>query len=257
MRPIIYPYKMGSRSAKALAEELKRRGHRALRVRPDGRYKPYRNHLIINWGMSAAPNWSGLYVMRGLNDPSNITVASNKLYAFDILKAAGVSIPEYTTDKEVANEWRRNGEVVVARTILNGHSGRGIVLCDGNQAIVPAPLYVKYIKKQDEYRVHVFNGKVIDVQQKRRSLDVPDERVNWQIRNHANGFIFARDNCNPDGSVLSNAIAAIDALSLDFGAVDIIWNAHSREAFVLEVNTAPGLEGTTLTKYADAVEELL
>jgi D-alanine-D-alanine ligase-like ATP-grasp enzyme len=37
---------------------------------------------------------------------------------------------------------------------------------------------------------------------------------------------------------------------LDFGAVDIIYNAKRNECYVLEVNTAPGLEGTTVEKYA-------
>jgi len=48
------------------------------------------------------------------------------------------------------------------------------------------------------------------------------------------------------------ALAAVSALGLDFGAVDIIYNEHENQYYVLEVNTAPGLEGTTVEKYAEA-----
>jgi D-alanine-D-alanine ligase-like ATP-grasp enzyme len=38
---------------------------------------------------------------------------------------------------------------------------------------------------------------------------------------------------------------------LDFGAVDVIWNEKEDKYYVLEVNTACGLEGTTLDKYVE------
>src|SRR3546814_6628533 len=49
------------------------------------------------------------------------------------------------------------------------------------------------LPKKQEYRVHVLNGKVVDVQRKARVKDFPDDKVNWKIRNHDNGFIYARD----------------------------------------------------------------
>ena len=46
---------------------------------------------------------------------------------------------------------------------------------------------------------------------------------------------------------------AINACQLDFGAIDMayVYNEHSgeHEAYVIEVNSAPGLEGTTLHNY--------
>ena len=42
------------------------------------------------------------------------------------------------------------------------------------------------------------------------------------------------------------------AIDLQFGAVDIIWNEKENKCYVLEINTAPGLVGTTLTKYTEA-----
>jgi glutathione synthase/RimK-type ligase-like ATP-grasp enzyme len=52
-------------------------------------------------------------------------------------------------------------------------------------------------------------------------------------------------------------LAAVSALGLDFGAVDIIWNEREDKCYVLEVNTAPGLQGSTLENYANAIMEVL
>jgi glutathione synthase/RimK-type ligase-like ATP-grasp enzyme len=115
-------------------------------------------------------------------------------------------------------------------------------------------LYVEYIKKKEEYRVHVAFGHIIDVQRKGRNRDVPDEDVNWQVRNHGNGFIYMRGGVDIPDCCRSLALAAVESLGLDFGAVDVIWNEHEDRWYVLEVNTAPGLSGTTLEKYADAFD---
>jgi len=116
--------------------------------------------------------------------------------------------------------------------------------------LVRAPLYVRYVPKQDEYRVHVAFGRVIAVQRKARRTDV--ENPNWQIRNHANGFVFAREGVQAPIAVIDQAVAAVAAMGLDFGGVDVIWNDRRRAAYVLEINTACGLEGQTVNDYAEA-----
>ena len=124
-------------------------------------------------------------------------------------------------------------------------------------AHINAPLYVKYVKKQQEYRVHVFNGSVIDVQRKMRRTDTPDADVNWQVRNHCNGFIFGREGVELPDTALTMCVDSVSVLGLDFGAVDIIYNAHEDKYYVLEVNTACGLTGTTLEVYTAAIQEYL
>ena len=274
-RPILYPYNLGSASARLLKDELVRRGHRAKRVRPDGLYRPYRNHKIINWGSNEEAEWMwrlGVAMNQlvptcsVINPPAAVARASNKLTALERLDTHGVLVPEFSTRREVGQEWVDQGDVVVCRSLLRGSGGRGIGLVgrsieDGDHTgVVPpnTPLYVKYIKKQHEYRVHVFNGQVIDIQMKRRRTDFEDERVNYQIRNSAFGWVFCRDDIiPPDDSITDMAVRAVEVLGLDFGAVDVIWNRLYNRGYVLEVNTAPGLEGTTVLKYADAIEELL
>jgi len=50
---------------------------------------------------------------------------------------------------------------------------------------------------------------------------------------------------------LDEGLASVMALGLDFGAVDIVYNENDNKAYVLEINTAPGLSGTTLEKYVE------
>jgi len=144
-------------------------------------------------------------------------------------------------------------KAVVCRTILNGHSGAGIVIATNEEELVDAPLYVEYIPKKEEYRVHIFKGEVLHCQRKARKLEHPADKVNWQIRNHANGFIFEiKEPEDVPEMCIEQALLAVQAVGLDFGAVDVIWNEKQQKAYVLEINTAPGLEGSTLDKYVEA-----
>lgn len=243
----IYAYKNGSKSAKALAGALG-----AKLIKHDGAPLNAMRHVVINWGCSHMER--EFYPKAILNVPYSVAMAVNKLLTFEILKKAQVSIPDFTTSRGDAINWIRSGVTVMARTQLNGHSGQGIEILepgiDVDEEFVEAPMYTKYIKKNAEYRVHVFGDEAFFVQKKARKLDVPDDKVNWKVRNLNGGFIYAHQNVEASPAIIKAAIDAIAALGLDFGAVDIIEKKNG-ECFVLEVNTACGLEGTTLEKYVE------
>lgn len=243
----IYPYNSNSQSAKSLAEALG-----IKRLKREG--KGIKAKTLINWGCSQVSRqiaWADNY----LNTPDCVAVASNKLHAFKALQGH-CSIPMFTELKEEASKWLVEGvcKTVVCRTVLNGHSGQGIVLSDTPEALVDAPLYVQYIPKKHEYRVHVFQGKVLFVQQKKKREGF--DNANFQIRNHQNGFIYAHQDLQVGEKLEDEAKAAIMAIGLDFGAVDIIYNEKQNRYFVLEINTAPGLQGETLKRYVEAFKEL-
>lgn len=239
---IIYPYKAGSKSVKALKQAL---GIKSIKLQ-GSRFKPSPYNTVINWGSSECP-----YLC--LNRPEYVSQASNKLSTFWKLAGTDVSIPNFSTRKEDAEQLIGIGKKVVCRTVLNGHSGQGIVIASKVEELVDAPLYVEYIPKKEEYRVHVFQGEAFFVQRKARRME--EENPNWQIRNHQNGFIYANQDVDVPEHVKEMACKAVDALDLDFGAVDIIWNERHDKYYVLEVNTAPGLSGTTLNKYAEKFKE--
>lgn len=246
----IYPYQRVSFSARRLARLLK------------GEVLPFnqtvhrqQGDVVINWGSSKCP-YSDSPTFRLLNKTEAVQLAANKLHAFEKMKKAGVPIPEFAHSIENVS-WKG---VTVLRYKLTGHSGEGIEICetlDEAKKREKAKLYVQYIKKVDEYRIHVVGDKIVIVQRKARRKDVPDDKVNWRVRNHHNGFIFARSDVNPPAAVLDAATRAIQALGLDFGAVDIVWNADKGAAYVLEVNTAPGLEGSSINDYAQGFKEFL
>ena len=90
------------------------------------------------------------------------------------------------------------------------------------------------------------------LQKKRRTNT---ENINSHIRNHANGWVFCREDIkiNNKNDLFNQALLACNAANLDFGAVDIIYNQKQKKYYVLEVNTAPGLVGQTIIKYANAI----
>lgn len=205
--------------------------------------------LVINWGSSQP--LIDLFKPHKivLNRPTSVKTSACKLSTFQQLVASHVSHVEWTDCRVEAQIWSDKGTTVVVRQKLTGHSGDGIIIVEKCAEVPDAPLYTKYIFKDKEFRVHVVGDKVIDTQQKIK--DPNKEVVTWKVRSHANGFIYARNNVHPDHVRDALAIAATGALGLHFGAVDIIQD-KAGAYYVLEINTAPGLEGQTVERYAQA-----
>jgi glutathione synthase/RimK-type ligase-like ATP-grasp enzyme len=245
----LYAYRPGSRGARALANEL---GIRILR-HEGSRYAPRSGDIIINWGSSDLPDRLLSSDARILNPPGPVKTCTNKLQFFQAL-AGNYSLPPWGTDIFWARDQIRNGYAVCCRTMLTGHSAQGLVLVTDEADLVDAQLYTRYIKKREEYRIHVMRGEIIDRQRKARRTD--HDSPDWQVRTHANGFVYAREDCHPDPTVDTAALEAVESVGLDFGAVDVIWNADSRLPYVLEVNTAPGLEGSSPGIYATNLRRL-
>lgn len=249
----IYPYKMASEGAKNLRTAI---GAKLIK-REGSKFKGSAAKTVINWGNSELPE--EVMKCNVINKPDAVAIAANKKKFFDkvedydsVDEPLFVRIPPYTTDIEVAKAWLDRGETVVERHKLTGNSGDGIKIKAQGDELEPCPLYVLYIKKKSEWRIHVAGGEAVDIQRKARRHDVADEDVNWKVRNHANGFIFARnDGEEAPEQVIEQAVNAVKMCGLDFGAVDVIYNAKYELAYVLEVNTAPGLTGTTLEGYAE------
>lgn len=243
----IFTHNPGSQGGKALAEALniRRIKHTGSKVRLTAR------DTLINWGSQRLPEHVA-GAGRIFNVPGLLGLVSNKLRFFEWFGNTVSCVP-WTTSRDVVQQWLNEGHKIVARTVLNGHSGEGIQIFEGRGVDIPAaPLYTKYIGKDSEWRIHVAFGQVIDATRKIRDPDHVGE-PNWQVRNHAGGFIYARNSGQPSEEVVRQAVAAVEASGLDFGAVDVLVAAtRERTAYVLEINTAPGLVGTTVERYKEA-----
>jgi glutathione synthase/RimK-type ligase-like ATP-grasp enzyme len=239
----IFPYKIGSLSAKKLARALK-----VLRV--GNYYNAKRSDTIVNWGSSTPPHFR--WMEQDLNKPHAIALASNKLNTFlEYRSKSFTHIPQWTTNPSEAKHWLDLGLKTYCRTKLSSHSGNGIIICNDGDTLVSAPLYTLHSKHKDEYRVHIFKGEVLDVQKKKKRNGFI--RTSSGIRNHSNGWVYARSNVAIPDMLSTIAIQAVNLLGLDFGAVDIGHRLIDNKFFVFEVNTAPGLEGSTLDKYSKAI----
>lgn len=259
----LFPYNLGSNSAKLLAQTFN-----CVRVRPDGAYKWFPNHIVINWGNSVAPKWATPQCLsRMLNKPSAVAVAADKVRTFQVLQPhISQHLPEWTTNLDTARKWLEQPiypgrkHAVLCRTLTRASEGRGIILATSMDQLVSAPLYTRYKPKSAEFRVHVFRRDgVVDVTQKRRRTSVDTTSASdtaKYIRSYDNGWVFCRDGINVPEKVRSVALSVIQHMDLDFGAVDVGYD----EKFgitVYEVNTAPGIEGTTLESYARAFKQYL
>jgi glutathione synthase/RimK-type ligase-like ATP-grasp enzyme len=264
MRYRILPYRQGSRGARALADEL---GGKVLRLE-GSTFVAREGDVVINWGRTESAPFLSSGGYDYLNPVFDIRNASNKLLFFRMMREAGLSdlIPPFW---ENIDEIPDDAFPIVCRTVLAGHSGDGIVIAGSRPDLVPAPLYTQYIKKSQEFRVHVgrryfaednnvatYSYDVVAIQRKARRLEVPDDEVDWAVRNHANGFAYVRQGFAVPELVVIAAQRALEASGLDFGAVDVIYNNHHQRAIALEINTAPGLEGQTVKDYADFFRSL-
>jgi glutathione synthase/RimK-type ligase-like ATP-grasp enzyme len=252
----VYPWKEESLGAKALSDGLgaKRLRHAGSTFisRPDD--------VIINWGASNIEN-PEFKRAKMINTPTAVDRAANKLEFFKWVSRDAISehprIPPFADNLDTALEWVRQGKVVVARTKLRARSGTDIVFFEDADSFVRAPLYTQYIKKKEEYRVHIAFGNVVTVQQKVLRSDRDPKETNFRVRNLANGFVFKRNDLHTPEDVLTQARRAMAASNLHFGAIDVIWNESAGEAYVLEINTAPGIEGTTVSEYVSAFKQEL
>lgn len=244
MKTFLFPYMKGSKGAKALAAAL---GIKRIKLE-NSKFKPNANKLVINWGSSKIPaNYEKCKEVLNFS----VGKVSNKLTFFNMIHDKPYCIPYASTLEWATELFSKKGDKVVCRTILNGHSGNGIIIANSPDELVECKLYTKYIPKKEEYRIHVFEGKSFWVQRKARKREVEDNNVNWQVRNNKNGFVYQATDVVVPPSVIECAEDVVTTCNLKFGAVDVIWNDKTQKAYVLEINSAPGLHGRTLEAYKE------
>lgn len=152
--------------------------------------------------------------------------------------------------------------------------------------------FQNYIDIVDEYRLHVVNGKLIYAQKKVPRDNMVEAHVEQQsdkikrmaekngkkidedtlkyaleyqgkkiagpdniIKSNTRGYKFSSiklENVKKD--LLDQSVAALKALKLQFGAVDCCVDADGK-AWIIEVNTGPGLEGSSFEAYVHAFSE--
>lgn len=182
----------------------------------------------------------------------------DKIAQYEFFKANDIPALEFTTDMNVAEDWCHDGYTVVGRSLLNSSCGKGIVLMGEDYVdagMLELPVYTKYKKKKREFRVHMFKDTVVCVMEKKLRSDWNGPRDS-KIRNLANGFVFCACEAEPTG-IRDLAVKAGGVVNSDFKGVDIGYNEKNNELFVIEVNSAPGMEGSRIPAYVNAIVSTL
>lgn len=266
----------GSQSARRLATAL------AVGLATSGsRRATQGDRFVINWGVRAAQPGFRQRELTFSNTPQAVANCSDKIATFWRLHQAGVPHVEFADNVTqggnaqpnlVANRvqpWLAEDGKIVVRATTIGHSGAGISIIRTGERIPNAPLYTRYFRKQAEYRVHVFYGNAILIQQKRRMNEERREAEGAGVladlvRTHANGWVFAVNDLSCDrlgyrAGLVELAVNAARAVGANHCAVDILVKHPERrrmrdgDMVVCEVNSGPALEAnSTLEAYTNA-----
>lgn len=179
----------------------------------------------------------------------------DKLSQYKWFEAAGIPALPYTTSQEVVSQWLQEGQTVVGRKLLRSSEGKGIVLLVPGDSVVQCPVYTQYRKKKKEFRVHIFGDSVVSVLEKRKKKDA--DKTETKIRNTANGYVFCRQDVVKPPGIRELAIQASKVTKSHFKGVDIGYNEKLNQLFVIEVNSAPGMEGSTVVDYSNTILQTL
>jgi glutathione synthase/RimK-type ligase-like ATP-grasp enzyme len=280
-------------TGRALAEALEVNGtkQRPQNVNP--------NDIVIGWGTKIDRD---INFAHGniINHPNAIRKNRNKFKALGLMKAdrdlAG-NIANFCKADQVRQQIQQGNMVLPLVSRRNYHQGgKGFWLCvcesHVDHAIHEGSEYFQtFIDIADEYRLHVFDGKVIyavkkvenateagwvnqrkekiadyaqknNIQLDQATLDCALARLYKEqhlpdriIRSNKRGWKFSSVAIRNLSVALKNAaIKSVSAIGLDFAAVDCCLDVNNHP-WIIEANSGPGLQGTTLEKYIEAFRE--
>jgi len=164
-----------------------------------------------------------------------------------------ISCPEFTVHLEDARKWVEAGHNVFGRN-RNHEKGADIVI-QSSPAWQRKEFWTKVVPNvRREYRIHVFDDQHIQQGLKWFDPKAPQERNDGlPIRNTQTGWKYDH-NFEPPSVAVELARRAVRTLAYLWGAVDFLED-EGGPSYVLEVNTAPGMDETTAEAYGDAIKE--
>lgn len=207
--------------------------------------------VLLRWGNSESFPTSR--VQLELNTAEAVSNASNKLRMMQLLKENNISMPEFTTTldniesmkDESGNYYIRSKQGVV-------RYGNDFNPITDSYASKPIP------NKRREYRVHVFNGKIVAIYEKiphgRGEENFSQPALFKSFNCHFSLSDPSISRCNETGQQL--AIDAVRSLGLLFGGVDVIRDKDGN-FFCCEVNSAPGLNENNAQRWIAHIKEYI
>jgi len=189
---------------------------------------------LIRWGTSLNPFTTDTEY----NHPEVIRTCGNKRKLDLVLRTAKIAHLEYFSESEVPDHYP-----VCVRTVMNGHGGEGIVIAQSAEEWANLMQYPWSYWQNFEFElgVHVLGGMVCRIFKKIAPELGAVASEQFPIRNMERGYHFSlRDNSHyPKLQAFISKVCEI--VPLKFGRFDIGLEKESRQFYVIEINTAPGL----------------
>lgn len=151
---------------------------------------------------------------------------------------------------------------VLIRKSLTGTGGKGIVIVKNmeefEQQFESPYFWTPFVKMSSEFRVHVLGGNFIKIFKK--IITTPGvEEAEYPIRNVASGYHYARKEMHKENfKVLRQLEEKLrEVFPTGFYGLDVGWDVINKRYFIIEANSAPGLNTQTVKMYAEyLVKEL-
>lgn len=264
---------MGSTTGRALKKELGIKGGREL-----DSAKGY--DTLIRWGCSVAPDLDTEF-NHVINNAAQIARVSNRQHMFADFRRLFGNDPNYdkllryTHGFDVPSDWER-GALIRSKF---SRWGSDIIKYDPtkdyDEPAFTGCFCVEYWPGDYEIRVHIMDNRCIcmQIKKQREGVATVSPPPDITVRNNVNGWALhplTNDEAREKGinkRVLRDfAKLVVTGMNLSFGVADFIVRcsppARTGESRnfsykLLEVNTAPGLEGYTFEKYVTAFRALL
>jgi hypothetical protein len=213
------------------------------------RFAPKEGSVFVAWGTSLPP-------MEGMKVLNSLESSMNKYQENQALVKAGVAT---VLCGKYDERWP------LERYLKSGYLPRSFYHSGGADLLAGCKpdFFVQKLNIVEEYRIHSFSGKSIRAGKKevREGFTKVEAEKDWKpnsnlahpwIRSFDGGWRINYDGFKSTSAMRNLAHAAVKALGLTFGAVDIAKTSDGN-LLVLEVNSAPGLEGNTVQSYLRAI----
>lgn len=227
-----------SRTGRAIARALgSSRGY-------PSRWNRVGGDVLVRWGSSA-----GMDADVTLNTSESVSRTADKLRMLETLRDGGISVPPFSVrDDEL--------EYPILGRSRNHRGGTDIAVYmrpDERRGLASHAFYTQFVESAREMRLHVVGNEVVAAALKRG----PDHEGHLPIRNHDHGYTFVPFvHTWPHQRRCDTAVAAVRALGLDFGSVDLLILPSDAD-MVCEVNSSAGCTPRTARAYATGIAKLL
>jgi len=217
---------------------------------------PVQPKVLFNWGYWGCKLPIYYLFSYIVNSDRSVYQTADKVLAYQIMQEHQIPVPDWTIthcSAKILLDLAPTHTILARKNHCKG--GRGIQVVSNPDEIPYADFYTVFIDKQWEGRAHVFQGKILDIVEK-RPLTV--DAINSVAWNKKQGFKFFHELSITSEQVKTAkelSARAVNIFQLDFGVVDIILD-HG-QFYILEVNTAPGVSiPRTIEAYVEGLTQI-